>query len=98
MHLHAQALLRYALDVACGMGYLSDLGFVHRDLAARNILLDSTDTCKIADFGLARSFVEGEDFYLSSGGKVGDKECRVRCQVHGAGEFRGSVSVHLTLP
>jgi serine/threonine protein kinase len=26
---------------------------VHRDLAARNVLLDSTKTCKVADFGLS---------------------------------------------
>ena len=44
---------RYCHDVACGMHYLSSRRIVHRDVAARNVLLDSTKTCKVADFGLS---------------------------------------------
>jgi serine/threonine protein kinase len=31
-------MLRFAMDVANGMAYLSNLGLVHRDLAVRRIL------------------------------------------------------------
>jgi serine/threonine protein kinase/Leucine-rich repeat (LRR) protein len=56
-------VLEIAKDVATGMLYMSNLGFVHRDLAARNILMDRHDTCKIADFGLSRLLGESKHYY-----------------------------------
>jgi serine/threonine protein kinase/Leucine-rich repeat (LRR) protein len=56
-------VLEIAKDVATGMTYMSNLGFVHRDLAARNILMDRHDTCKIADFGLSRLLGESKHYY-----------------------------------
>ena len=41
---------------------------VHRDLATRNVLVVSDEHIKIADFGLARQFVENKDYYKSKGG------------------------------
>ena len=41
-------LLRFCREIADGMKYLSNKGFVHRDLAARNILLDGKIKCKVS--------------------------------------------------
>ena len=41
-------LLGYCRQTACGMHYLSGLGFIHRDLAARNILLNPAGICKVS--------------------------------------------------
>ena len=41
-------LLRFCREIADGMKYLSNKGFVHRDLAARNILLDRRIKCKVS--------------------------------------------------
>ncbi|CAH8437467.1 unnamed protein product [Schistosoma turkestanicum] len=58
--LQIDALWDMAIQIVCGMAYLTSQGLVHRDLAARNILLSSIPEngyprIKIADFGLVRS-------------------------------------------
>ena len=47
-------LVRMLRNIATGMKYLSDMGYVHRDLAARNVLVNSEMICKVSDFGLSR--------------------------------------------
>ncbi|XP_046904833.1 tyrosine-protein kinase receptor TYRO3 isoform X2 [Hypomesus transpacificus] len=50
-----QSLLRFMIDIAAGMEYLSSHGFLHRDLAARNCMLgDDLHVC-VADFGLSKN-------------------------------------------
>ena len=52
---HNQLLLSYSHQIALGMLYLSDKGFVHRDLAARNVLVSDRDICKVIVYTTFRS-------------------------------------------
>ncbi|KAJ8337655.1 hypothetical protein SKAU_G00366210 [Synaphobranchus kaupii] len=49
-----QSLLRFMIDIAAGMEYLSSHSFIHRDLAARNCMLDDDLRVCVADFGLSK--------------------------------------------
>lgn len=59
-------LVRWSLQVAQGMTYLSSRNVLHGDLAARNILLCSNNIVKICDFGLARSVYKRENYHKKS--------------------------------
>ncbi|KAL6529396.1 hypothetical protein OROGR_015019 [Orobanche gracilis] len=45
--------LKIAHDVACGIMFLHDHGFVHRDIKPANVLLNNVYDAKICDFGFA---------------------------------------------
>ena len=51
------------IQIARGMEYLASQRCCHRDLACRNVLVCENNVLKIADFGLARNFVQGSDYY-----------------------------------
>ena len=50
------------------MAYLESHKFIHCDLAARNILVGEHNSCKIADFGLAR--LAGNEYTAREGAKL----------------------------
>uniref|UniRef100_G1QU90 Tyrosine-protein kinase receptor TYRO3 n=1 Tax=Nomascus leucogenys TaxID=61853 RepID=G1QU90_NOMLE len=62
LNLPLQTLIRFMVDIACGMEYLSSRNFIHRDLAARNCMLAEDMTVCVADFGLSRKIYSG-DYY-----------------------------------
>ncbi|XP_072103077.1 tyrosine-protein kinase Mer [Mobula birostris] len=57
-----QTLLKFMIDIASGMEYLSNRNFLHRDLAARNCMLQTDMTVCVADFGLSKKIYSG-DYY-----------------------------------
>ena len=54
-------LLRFCVEIADAMEFLSKKGFIHRDLAARNVMLTADTKCKVGicahRFLIAFSFV-----------------------------------------
>ncbi|XP_029879156.1 tyrosine-protein kinase Mer isoform X3 [Aquila chrysaetos chrysaetos] len=57
-----QTLVKFMVDIALGMEYLSSRHFLHRDLAARNCMLRDDMTVCVADFGLSKKIYSG-DYY-----------------------------------
>ena len=63
-HTPISTIIEYAIQIANGMAYLEIKRLIHRDLAARNILLATSNTVKICDFGLMRAISSDEDCYV----------------------------------
>ena len=60
----------FSEQIAKGMKFIGEHGFVHRDLAARNVLVHTPTTVRIADFGLTKYLGSEEEYYKSSGGRL----------------------------
>eukprot|EP00051_Salpingoeca_urceolata_P010320 m.125929 g.125929 ORF g.125929 m.125929 type:complete len:644 (+) comp16665_c0_seq1:154-2085(+) len=50
--------LRIAQQMALGMEYIADQGYVHMDLASRNVLVNEGSIIKIGDFGITQKMDE----------------------------------------
>ncbi|XP_041669091.1 tyrosine-protein kinase receptor TYRO3, partial [Cheilinus undulatus] len=68
--LSTHTLLRFMLDIARGMEYLSSRNIIHRDLAARNCMLDENMTVCVADFGLSKKIYSGDYYRQGSVSKL----------------------------
>lgn len=49
-------ILAIAKDVCQGLRHAHDRGIIHRDLKPGNLMMTKSGLCKIADFGIAKSF------------------------------------------
>jgi len=49
-------LLNFCIHTVAGLHYLHSLPIVHRDVKSLNVLVDSTLSCKLCDFGLSRLY------------------------------------------
>jgi serine/threonine protein kinase len=65
--LHPYEQLHLCRQIASGLQYLHGCRMVHRDIALRNILLGTDSCAKIADFGHARKYDEGQQSFLMLG-------------------------------
>ncbi|XP_013391740.1 tyrosine-protein kinase receptor Tie-1 [Lingula anatina] len=68
--LTSRNLMKFALDIANGMMFLSSMSILHRDLAARNILVAEDKTCKISDFGFAKDVIESHQYERKTQGRL----------------------------
>eukprot|EP00301_Raphidiophrys_heterophryoidea_P024976 c8265_g1_i2.p1 GENE.c8265_g1_i2~~c8265_g1_i2.p1 ORF type:complete len:510 (+),score=122.22 c8265_g1_i2:263-1792(+) len=50
----------YGAELACGIQYLHDQGYVHRDIKPQNIMFDQDGHMRLTDMGLAEEYTEGE--------------------------------------
>ena len=77
--LSLEVLIDMIAQITKGMAYLEHEKLVHRNLAARNILVGENNTCKVADFRLARILQYND--YCNQQGKL-DKWTALESVLH----------------
>lgn len=81
----AEQALSIVSQVCDALQYAHDQGVIHRDIKPENILLDESGRVKIADFGLAKLGVEGDDLRLTGTNQVlGTMRYMAPEQMHGS--------------
>ncbi|MGA1345192.1 MAG: Stk1 family PASTA domain-containing Ser/Thr kinase [Ilumatobacteraceae bacterium] len=68
--LNALQAAEIASEVAAALGFAHDAGLAHRDIKPANILIGSTGTVKVADFGIARAMNAPTESNLTQAGSV----------------------------
>ncbi|PAV14643.1 WD40 domain containing protein [Pyrrhoderma noxium] len=63
--------LKLICDIAKGLAYLHDKKIVHSDIKTDNVLISSSGTAMICDFGLARAITSSKSFMTNSSGNKG---------------------------
>ena len=102
-------LLQFCREIADGMQYLSNKGFVHRDLAARNILLDKGLKCHVShclywSFHMEKkdapesSFLYSISFVTVQIGDFGLSHDIISSELHTSSLPRGKVPIRWTAP
>ncbi len=93
-------MVRFAVDIARGMKYLHHRArVIQRDLKTGNLLLDSTQTVKLSDFGLSRKQGRGStQSYKTQGTPYSVAPEVIRNDVAGANSLKSDVySFSITL-
>ena len=88
--LSLDVLIDMMAQIAKGMAYLEHDKLVHRDLAARNILVGENNTCKVADFGLAR-IIEDNEYQARQGAKFPIKWTAPEAALYGTFTIKSDV-------
>jgi [calcium/calmodulin-dependent protein kinase] kinase len=66
-----ERIRKYTRDFLSGLDYLHNHArIIHRDIKPDNLLVDESDTLKIADYGVAHIMHEGEDIVGQTGTKA----------------------------
>ncbi|RKE23624.1 serine/threonine-protein kinase [Streptomyces sp. TLI_171] len=83
--LSVPATVRLGRELACTLAFVHACGVVHRDVKPSNVLIDASGSPRLADFGIARSPVDGDADATRTGLVVGTPAYLAPEQIRGEG-------------